>query len=219
MIDKTSELSFNKFYLLEFFDKALAKGSSEIPDQHFHELKSLSGYIVQEENVIPALEKLARYQGLNEFALFLFDMIGRLEDYAPQMIYSTLPDLAEDFISVYSLMLEDEDCREDIKKVLEDFKGHRTDKDGKEEKVAIERSISFEDFYKKEFLIRINEALDQFDESKKANYLAIINSFLQIQKQDETYTNLEFELSIFKILEKLNQILGSETNLPDPDSV
>ena len=109
-ITSTEAISFNVFYLNEFLNITLKKIEGKVADSHFKLLKNISTHLVQEDNIIEGLEKLARFQQTNDLAIFLFDMVERANDYGPKVVYNTLPDLAEDFLNLYSLMVEDDDC-------------------------------------------------------------------------------------------------------------
>jgi len=104
MIDKTLDMSFPTFYMVEFFTQARNKSKNKLSEEHYLLLDKLGEFILQEESVLPGLEQLAQYKGTNELSIFLFDMSERIGDYAPQMIYGTLTDLVEDFISLFLLL-------------------------------------------------------------------------------------------------------------------
>ena len=65
---------------------------------------------------------MARYQSTNDLAIFLFDMIERVNDYGPQVVYNNLSGLSEDFINLYSLLIEEEENVTALQSVVSDFR-------------------------------------------------------------------------------------------------
>ncbi|MBN2709067.1 MAG: Hpt domain-containing protein [Calditrichaceae bacterium] len=143
-IKRNRDLTFTDFFLLEFFNQILEKGKERVEGEPYKVLHSLSDYMTREADIIPALEKLARLQGTNELSIFLFDMVGRIEDYSSEMIYATLPDLADDFVNLYGLMVEDEESAEDLHKILAEFEEEfgtvkkEVEKERKEKETVVE---------------------------------------------------------------------------------
>ena len=112
-------MDFGKFYLTEFFKNSLSSGESTLNEQNYLMLDELCGYLVQEDNVINGFEKLAQYQGTNEFSIFLFDMIDHLPDQVPDEAYNRIPELANDFVNLYGLMLEEQECEDAINNTVQ----------------------------------------------------------------------------------------------------
>ncbi len=121
-ITSTEAISFNVFYLNEFLNITLKKIEGKVAKTHFEVLENISSYLVREENIVDGLEKLAKFQQTNDLAIFLFDMVERANDYGPKIVYNTLPDLADDFLSLYALMVEDDECVDTLQKVVDSFK-------------------------------------------------------------------------------------------------
>ncbi len=117
----SNEISFNTFYLTEFFNISIAKARNKIADSHLRLLKGLGAYLLKEDKIVDGLEQVARYQNSNDLAIFLFDMIERANDYGPKIVYNSLDDLAEDFVNLYTLMMEDEESVDTFKQIVEKF--------------------------------------------------------------------------------------------------
>jgi len=54
-----------------------------------------------------ALEELAQHKGTNDLSIFLFDMTDRFTDFEAQALYGAMPDLVEDFMNLFKLMIQD----------------------------------------------------------------------------------------------------------------
>ncbi|MEJ2543364.1 MAG: Hpt domain-containing protein [Calditrichaceae bacterium] len=187
MIDKLKDLSFTEFYLIEFFKNTLEKGTGSIPEENYSTLEELSNHLLAEENIVDGLEKLARYQGTSEFAIFLFDMVDRIQDLSPYTVYSSVVDLAEDFVNLYQLMVEDSESISALGSALELFreKGQVSGKDekAKAETGAGEKLLSFQEFYKTEFELQYNKALEAANlKDKKQPYTELISIFNEFNK-------------------------------------
>ena len=218
MMNSTKELSFDKFFLTEFFNQTLARGKDTIPEKQYSILRELADYIIIDENFIHPLERLAQYHGANEFTIFLFDMMGRVEEYNPDMIYAALPDLADDFVNVYNLVSEDEAALADLQKALEDFRSVYAEKSVPKKKAvgAKEKTLTFQDFYNKEYLLKLNAQLDAFDEKKKSQYLNIINAFYQDWTTTGNFKEIDFALPVYQVFEALEKIFPADKIKIDP---
>ncbi|MEJ2052352.1 MAG: hypothetical protein P8X42_00415 [Calditrichaceae bacterium] len=166
IIDKKKDISFTEFYLMEFFSNTLNKGAESIPEDNFHTLKELSNYLLAEDNVVDGLEKLAQYQGTSEFAIFLFDMVDRIQDFSPFSVVTNVADLAEDFINLYQLMIEDSDSVAALDSALSLFRKDddtgRAGREAKQKKTKADTPLlSFAEFYQKEMDKYFDEALSE----------------------------------------------------------
>jgi len=230
MIDKKKDISFAEFYLIEFFNHTLSKGVEAIPKDNYEILKELSNYLLEEENVIDGLEKLAQYQGTSEFAIFLFDMVDRIQDFSPFMIYSTVPDLAEDFINLYQLMIEDPESISALNSALVLFR----EKEPKAEPEPVlpeqieevskpeEELISFDEFYKQEIANQFDEALGLSELHDKresySNLFSIFKEFSQEKSDSELQAYDPIISEIYqhvKTLEPREEISISSAELMD----
>ena len=187
MIDKLKDLSFTEFYLIEFFKNTLEKGAGSIPEDNYTTLEELSTHLLAEDNIVDGLEKLARYQGTSEFAIFLFDMVDRIQDLSPYTAYTSVTDLAEDFINLYQLMVEDSDSINALDSALELFRGKGGTADKKKkakvQETAGEKLLSFEEFYKEEFDLQYQKALEAANlNDKKQAYTELISVFRNFTK-------------------------------------
>jgi chemotaxis protein histidine kinase CheA/ActR/RegA family two-component response regulator len=230
MIDKKKDISFAEFYLIEFFNLTLSKGVDAIPEENFSILKELSDYLLEEDNVIDGLEKLAQYQGTSEFAIFLFDMIDRIHDFSPFMIYSTVPDLAEDFINLYQLMIEDPESITALNSALALFREARTSKPEAapkkiEKEIEIEQEtditpeptvqqdeelLTFDQFYHAEIERQFGDTLALFDLNEKKNeYTQLLNIF-KSAGQDPVSNSDKYPEIIRDVAESVNQLHADE---------
>lgn len=211
MIDYKNNISFSTFYLKEFFNHIIEKSPEIISEKHQSVLKELSEYLLKEENIIEGLEKVAQFQGTNEIAIFLFDMIDRVEDYAPDMVYATLPDLADDFLNLYNLLTEELESIEDIDKVLALF--HDKYGEVKEKEIEVEAPVSYDDellsfdeFYRREFDNHFDKNLNDL-KKKKGKFSEIINLFTVFAQETNEKKLNNYDDEIISLTKQINQIL------------
>jgi len=220
-ITSSEAISFNLFYLMEFLNITLKKIEGKIADSHFKLLKNISTYLVKEETIVEGLEKLAKYQQTNDLAIFLFDMIERANDYGPKIVYNTLPDLAEDFLNLYSLMVEDDDCVKTLQKVVEMYetkfgnleKEKQLDEFMEMAKPALEKTtteekendISFKEFYLSELLEKVVEPGDKSEENQ--NLLKVSGLLVNLTTIEEDHSP-----AVKKIAKSIESILPLEGN-------
>jgi chemosensory pili system protein ChpA (sensor histidine kinase/response regulator) len=198
---KTESISFNLFYLTEFFNITLNKIEGKIADSHYKLLKNLSSYLTKEDAVIEGLEKLASHQTTNDLAIFLFDMMEKTEDFGHEFVYKSLPELSEDFRNLYSLMMEDEDSVKSLKEIVGGFQekiGAQQKEKQLEEFIEMVKParqepeperISFKEFYIKELLLKINDAAKSNDDPEELNEFCVrfINAAENVQLENASY--------------------------------
>ena len=227
MIDKKKDLTFAEFYLTEFFNNTLTKGGGNIPAEYYEILEELSTYLLAEENLVNGLEKLAQYQGTSEFAIFLFDMIDRIQDYSPYSVYATVPDLAEDFINLYVLMIEDPESVSALQAALALFREKQPMKKEAvlepvseiEEPTHTEDLLSVEEFLQIEMSKQMEETLelmelsDRYDDYRRL-YDVFQEFFLKTKQEDLG----EYDPPIPDIYENLQQLNHKkDENVYSPD--
>lgn len=217
MIDNKKDLTFAEFYLTEFFNHTLSRGHDNIQAEYFDILKELSTYLLAEKNLVNGLEKLAQYQGTSEFAIFLFDMIDRIQDYSATSVYATIPDLADDFINLYTLMVEDPESVSALQAALALFREKQTMKkeavwepvSGMEEPASTEELLSVEEFLQIEISKQMEETLELMKLSDRyEDYRRMYDIFLEFYQKikQEEIREYDFPIpDIFENLQKLNQ--------------
>lgn len=190
-IPSSEAISFNRFYLIEFFKLTLEKIKDKVAQEHYDTLEQLCTYLLKEETIIEGLEKVARYQNTNDLAIFLFDMIERANDYGPKVVYNTLPDLAEDFLNLYSLMVEDGETVVVMNNVVADFDekyGKKPEKvdpaKEKEEKAKTVESdeINFKAFYSMEMATLLK---DKVGAEEHAAYKILLKNYAHSEGQSD----------------------------------
>jgi len=167
MVSKNLDLSFQNFYMLEFFTQVRGKSKGKISEKHQVLLDWLGKFILSGDTILAGLEKLAQYKGTNELSIFLFDMSERIGDYAPQMIYGTLPDLVDDFINLFRLMMDDEECEKDLETLLGE--SAVTTEAPAAEEIPL---LSFTEFFQQERENKIQAALQNILPKEKRNQFA-----------------------------------------------
>lgn len=210
-------ISFNLFYLIEFFNIALSKIEGKIAESHYNLLKDLSGYLLKEDTIVEGLEYIARYQTTNDLAIFLFDMIERVNDFGPQVIYNTLPDLADDFQNLYALLIEEDENVKALQKVVSEFREKYGDLEKEKQleefvdMVKTEDSsyepgpeISFQQFYLDELLENIHNKLEGIQDAK--NFYSVVSTFLAFCAT-ENPADLTFSKEVNKAQKSISKVL------------
>jgi chemotaxis protein histidine kinase CheA/ActR/RegA family two-component response regulator len=208
MINKNKNLNFVEFYLLDFFQQSLKKANGTITDENFTLLEKMSDIILNNDDYMPGVEKLAQFEGSNEFAIFLFDMVERLkESSTAAAIYEALPNLMDDFINLFNLIIEEPKNLEDLKKALKD----ETPKNEKEP------LLDFNAFYHNEYQNILNSRLSLIDDEKeRSEILAVYNAF--IENAANLAKGKNFSENIHKILDNASHLKPKKlglTNLKD----
>ncbi len=202
MIEKTSDISFVSFYLSEFFRQSLRKGQKKLKEEHYQLLEALSRLVPDEENLIHGLESLAQHNGTNEISIFLFDMTDRAKDYPPDQLYQSLPDLVDDFLTLFGLVMEEENSAVDLKKVV----GHLLSTEKETPVAEQEALLSFADFYRQQVEREINRiAAEKGKIGAEKNYLELLNLFEGFDAGHKS-----FHPQLIQIKKKVNKLLPSD---------
>lgn len=205
MIEAKRDISFSTFYITEFFNEVLHKGANLIERPNLDVLEEVSGCLLKEPKFISGLEKLAQYQGTNEFAIFLFDMVERVSDYSPVMLYATLPDLAGDFVNFFNLMMEDKESVDDLETVLKQFK--EVERAYQHKEIGLPE-ISFAEFYAQEAEKRLDEQLTQsFMSDQKAHYWTMVHLLADLQIEHEE----EYDPAITDLAKQVHKMLHKDS--------
>lgn len=220
----SNEISFNTFYLTEFFNHTFVEAQDKIADTHLRMLKGLSKYLLKEEKIIDGLEMVARYHTTNDLAIFLFDMIERANDYGPKVVYNSLNDLATDFVNLYSLMMEDEQSVASLKKIIAIFQEKYGDLEKEKHfeeflemaqteniKTDIGAEVDLPTYFKSELYLRLAN-------DKGADFLEPFFSSIEKDADDKQITPALLPLfSRLKELypERLNSLVAGKTYLDE----
>ena len=197
MFDKHIEISFSTYYLTEFFSKTLEFGADKVPEDQYELLQELSAVFMMNPEVMDALEKLAQYQGTNELSIFLFDLSERLKEYPARKSIDSLPSIAEDFINLFRLMMEEKESVRDLGMVIDYYNAQKpvaqlADTDIPEVQtetnlpVEEKETLSFNEFYFGE-CARLEEmkfaGLPQSDQEAFGNVLSALRGFTPEEKK------------------------------------
>jgi len=115
------ELTFTRFYTTEFLQEVLNKIPKNVSGDNAGLAAVLIRHLIKQEDVADGIELIAREQGSGELSIFLFDIVDRIEDYPPTVVYDALPDIVDDFVNGLDLMMEEEETVAAIKNVNQKF--------------------------------------------------------------------------------------------------
>jgi hypothetical protein len=209
------ELTFNKFYILEFLLEVFRQVPDHLSGENSGIVRELIDHLKNKEDVTEGIETIAREQGSGELSIFLFDIVDRIDDYPPTVAYDALPDIVDDFISGLGLMMEEEETVTAIKNVNQQFRQEKGEKvvpepeeveselpgeeigtmEEKAEAGPDESEIDFEEYYEIEFNQKIRDYLNSTAEQKIQSELydfheLLINNLSTPVEEPETLVNL-----------------------------
>ncbi len=196
MLDKQMEISFPTYYLTEFFSKTLESGADKIPEDQYDLLQELGTLFTLNPDVMEALEKLAQYQGTNELSIFLFDLSERLQEYPAQKSIDSMPNLVEDFINLFRLMMDENESVRDLGSVLDYFRAQKpvneipvTEKaEPVIEESADEEMLSFSEFYFRECAQMEERLLGTYAPDDQKAFHTVLSTLRSFNpKEEEAY--------------------------------
>ncbi|MCK4559467.1 MAG: Hpt domain-containing protein [Calditrichia bacterium] len=122
-MSKRDRISFNEFYICEFFDHVREKTRETHDQENFQVIDELFTLLSEQEEITEGIGKLAQERASGELSIFLFDIFDRAQDYPPTELVDALPEIADDFVSGLSILLEEEGTLHSIKLVNNELRG------------------------------------------------------------------------------------------------
>jgi len=201
---KIESISFSEFYINEFFDQVREKTRTEYEEENYKLVDELFTLLSSQNEITDGISKLAEEQASSELSIFLFDIYDRAQDYPPSELVDALPEIAEDFVSGLSIMLEEEnEILNSIDRVVKNLRGE-TDAGRDTIEVEPEQETDFEDDVSER---KIPEETQSFQEFVEIRFFEQLQTALQIQLDEEkTNNNIAF---IKLISEQLNKLPDS----------
>lgn len=216
MVDHKNDISFQTFYITDFFERVLDKARGDLEEHHINIVETLNHFLQSFENHVDGLEALAREEATSELSIFLFDMIERLTEQPSRKLYEGLDDLSTDFLNLFSLMIEDQASVETLQRILDIAPSETEVKTGAESREAAD-VLSFEEFYQREFQRILDEKLDkQFDSSTGDKYKTLIEFCMPvIQEENRDTLAARTEAPVAAVLYTLFEIFPLEEVIQD----
>jgi len=155
---KTQKIDFNKFFLIEFFDRVCDSSKSRISGQEYDSVATLFSNLKAEDDITVGIETLAREHSTSELSIFLFDILERISDYPPILAYDSLPEISEDFVNTLKIMLEEDETLHAINRINSKYKSDAKPIFKVKSELftrAEEEKLSIDDFIRKEFFEEI----------------------------------------------------------------
>ena len=166
MFDK-EEMNFSKFYLHEFYDAVDQNAKLRFADKQYTALNSLISNLKSEKDYFSGLEVLAGEHGTSELSIFIFDIMDKINDYPPTVVYDSMPEMVDDFVNTLEIMLEEEETLDSLLKVNAFFNKDKSSfgeilSEVKEKpKVTKENTINFLEFIDREFFEVLGQELSR----------------------------------------------------------
>lgn len=181
------EISFNKFYLHEFYDAVNENAKLRFADKQYSALNSLISNLKSEKEYSAGLEILAAEHGTSELSIFLFDIMDRINDYPPTIVFDSMPEMVDDFVNTLEVMLEEVTTLESLEKVNNSFIKDKSLLDEtplEPEQIAKdsqENVVNFSEFIHGEFFITLNHELSS---RTKLNESEDLTQFVKVLLQN-----------------------------------
>jgi len=213
------EISFSKFYLHEFYDAIDQNAKLRFADKQYTALNSLISNLKSEKEYFSGIELLAREHGTSELSIFLFDIMDRINEYSPTVVYDSMPEMVDDFVNTLEIMLEEETTLDSLEKVNTSFNKDKSllEEISQEEVQKIheteENSVNFLEFIDGEFFDVLNQKLSKQTKSKESkNLTQFIKILLENLQNPHLFNSPEQLTSIVDDLDKIFMQPNSEIN-------
>jgi chemosensory pili system protein ChpA (sensor histidine kinase/response regulator) len=207
-MSKRDRINFSEFYIYEFFDHVREKTRETYDQESYNVIDELFTLLSEQDEITEGIGKLAQEQASGELSIFLFDIFDRAQDYPPTELVEALPEIAEDFVSGLSIMLEEEETIHSIKLVNNNLKGATPDlAESEEHKEELHSEPAPEPASK----TGVEEESHNFTEYIEKSFISELQTALLVQSSEED-TNLYINFTKL-LLNNLN--ISIEGKIPD----
>jgi len=204
------KVNFSQFYLHEFYDAVEQNAKTRFADKQFTALNSMITNLKSEKDDSSGIELLAREHGTSELSIFLYDIMDRINEYPPTVVYDSMPEMVDDFVNTLEVMLEEESTIESLAKINSSF-GNAVSEDELERPEVVsleekpqEENINFTEFINIEFRNVLQTELynqTKTDESKNLNQFSEI--LLQNLQNPQLFNAPQKLTDIVEVLDKI----------------
>ena len=175
-MSKRDRISFSEFYIYEFFDHVREKTRETYDIENFQIIDELFTLLSEQEEITEGIGKLAQEQASGELSIFLFDIFDRAQDYPPTELVDALPEIADDFVSGLSIILEEEGTTHAIKLVNNELKGSTAE---------VREEIPVEDTPIVQHKEKVEEEIHSFIEYVEQSFISDLQTALLVQSSEE----------------------------------
>lgn len=214
---ENEEITFNKFYLHEFYDAVNENAKLRFADKQYSALNSLISNLKSEKDYSTGIEILAREHGTSELSIFLFDIMDRINDYPPTMVFDSMPEMVDDFVNTLEVMLEEVTTLESLEKVNSSFISDKSqlEESAIEDQTRIQESqdnvVNFSEFRNNEFFENLNQELSNRTKlNEKEDISQFIKLLLENLQNPQLFNAPEQLTNIVEELDKIYIQPGSE---------
>lgn len=197
-MSKDERLTFSEFFLIEFCNKIIEIAETKLSENHFLTIKSVISYLKTEDNFEEGIELLAREHSTSELSIFLFDIMDRITDYPPTLVFDSIYEMADDFVNTLNIMLEEEETidtlneindklAKEVEKIPEEIPEETFREEISTEELQDE-NIDFNEFLRKEFFENLKEKLTEKSDENNVEHLL---KFTEIVLQDSDHISDE----------------------------
>ena len=221
-MSKKDRISFSEFYIYEFFDMVREKTRGTYDHENFQVIDEMFSLLSEQKEITEGIGKLAQEQASGELSIFLFDIYDRAQDYPPTELVDALPEIADDFVSGLSIMLEEEGTLNAIKLVNNQLRGSTiqveeevpldADRDLQPEEVTDTDAQSFTEFVEQRFISDLRASL-LVQSSEEDTGLFIDFTQLLIENLNKPDID-EFPELIHNLMKELHQIYPWISGMP-----
>ncbi len=195
MTNKEKAMTFSSFFIIEFVDHVLKKLGDQFDEEAVTLFKKLAQALKNAEDPIIVLEKLAQFQETNDLSIFLFDVLDRVSKIAPQESINNLDSLSEDFINLYTLMIEDDEIRSFLQVIVNEMVPEVP-----QEEIPQEPLLTLEEFYEKEINRSFDPDFTLDDQDELKTFYSVVR-----QKWQEGQT---YQKDFVRLVEQMHEVLS-----------
>ena len=193
-------ISFSEFYIYEFFDHVREKTRESHDQENFQAIDELFTLLSEQEEITEGIGKLAQERASGELSIFLFDIFDRAQDYPPTELVDALPEIADDFVSGLSIILEEEGTLSSIKLVNNELRGSAPERVTSPE-IQEEKSTELAPEVQPEK--EVEEDTHSFTEYIEQNFISELKTALLVQSSEEdTESYIDFTKILIGDLDK-----------------
>jgi len=117
-MSRTIPVDFDTFYYIQLLESIKDQGKEKFSDSRQQELQRFVEFLLEGENPVENIEKLAGASGTSDMSIFFSDLMERIHSFPPEEALEKIGEYAQDFLTLYGELVQDPDWKTSVEQEL-----------------------------------------------------------------------------------------------------
>ncbi len=106
-MSRTIPVDFDTFYYIQLLESIEKQGKEKFPDSRQQELQRFVEFLLEGDNPVENIEKLAGASGTSDVSIFFSDLMERIHSFPPEEALEKITEYVQDFLTLYEELVQD----------------------------------------------------------------------------------------------------------------